>query len=128
MVEQRQRTVPEQAIIKMKVWMNLHRLWTTLHFLIGVTGIVLASMVASKPSFFDEEGLNIIAWLSSLFVTLITFLNPSKKAQVYFQAWAILDRACNRYQIDTTVEIKEVITAMESGDRMIGGSEYIFGS
>jgi hypothetical protein len=121
------RNVPFEAAIKLETWMSLMIRWTRIHYTVGIVGTLIAATVAARPTILKRRPrfFNSIGWLSVLCIASLTFLQPSKKAKVYFQAWQVLDDACNRYRIDAAYDIKQVLDAMDKGDKILAASDAV---
>lgn len=95
--------------------------WWLVHYAIGIIGVVSAITVANNPTFLVPYPLvlNGLAWLSAVCVSLLTFLEPKKRARAYAAAWRILHEqvGCYRYGQDTNPA--ELFKAAKRAEKVI---------
>lgn len=123
---QTSREIPKKITDLLHIWDKLFHRWWVYHYLLSIAGIIASITVASNPKFlsgYHPEILSILAWLSALCMTLITFLMPSRRARAYVAAWRLLYDACSRYELDDTYPMKELIDIMKKGEDIISSSD-----
>lgn len=119
------RTLPSEIEQLLSAWDRYFHNWWVVHYVLGIAGSAFAITVASQPKFllgvpYLIEGF---AWISAICIALITFLMPSRRAKAYVNAWRILNDACNRYKMDESYTIKELLDAVKEGEKLIGSSD-----
>jgi hypothetical protein len=106
-------------------WLKCRKLWTALHYLIGILAIAFSSIAASKT---DALGLSPTvvawcAWLTVLCTALLTFLSAERKSNKYARAWSILNNQIARYKADYQIQLKDVLEAYTQGENIIFESD-----
>jgi hypothetical protein len=119
------RTLPPEIEQLLSTWYRYFHIWGGIHYVLGIAGTVFAVTVVSQPKFLSGipyliDGFKLI---SAICVLLLTFLIPSRKAKDYVNAWRILNSACNRYKMDESYTIKELLDAVDEGEKIIGCSD-----
>lgn len=119
------RIIPEDIDARSRAWLRLYQKWYTIHYVIGIAGIVSSVTVAARPQFVSgiPYFLEILAWMSSIAIALLAFLAPIRKAKVYANAWRLITDACGRYKHDDSVPTEKLYDAMKRGEGLIGGSD-----
>jgi hypothetical protein len=114
----RREAIREQVKLR-DTWRRCFRGWTFVHYLIGISAILLSSLVASKPTWLDGNTVSILAWLVAAFTGLLTFLTPDKKADKYIRAWSILSGEITRYNTNKAHTVDDVLEAYHQGENLI---------
>ena len=108
-------------------WRWYYRLWTTLHYLIGITALFASTLVAAKPDWIGQFA-SMLAWLVAFLTALLTFLTPDKRAKQYIEAWTLLSSEIDRYNSDESRTLNDVLKAYHQGDAIVretrGGQQY----
>jgi hypothetical protein len=74
----RRDAITDQVKLK-DSWRRCFRSWTAVHYVIGISAILLSTLVASKPVWLDQNQISFFAWLVAAFTGLLTLLTPDKK-------------------------------------------------
>jgi len=114
----RREAIRDQVKLK-DSWRRCFRGWTAVHYLIGISAILLSTLVASKPVWLDEIHISFFAWLVAAFTGLLTFLTPDKKADKYVRAWSVLNSEITRYNADQGHTVEDVLDACRYGENTI---------
>lgn len=121
MEEKIPRTVPDEIDVHRRIWVRAHRTLRTVHYLLGTIGTICAITVASQPSFVKSVPslIEVLAWVSALSISLITYLMPLRTSKGYVAAARILTDSCNRYKLDPDFTMKELLDAVRKGEELI---------
>lgn len=119
------RELPIETQQLLSTWHDHFKLWWVIHYILGIVGTVLAITVASHPKFLLSfiHLIDILAWISAICIVLITLLMPSRRAKAYVNAWRILNNACIHYRMDDSFTMKELLNAVEEGEKIISESD-----
>jgi hypothetical protein len=119
-VARRRAAIGEQVQIK-DGWKAYFRRWTALHYGIGVTALLMSTLVASKPIWMGlgENQISFCAWLVAALTGLLTFLTPDKKADKYNRAWSMLNSEITRYNTNDAYTVEDVLDAYQQGESII---------
>ncbi len=119
------RTLPEEISQLHSAWDWYFRTWRVVQYCLGIGGAISAITVASQPKFLSAVPhlMDVLAWISAICITLITFLMPSRRANAYVNAWRLLTDACNRYKLDDTYPVQELLNAVREGEKIIAASD-----
>src|ERR1043166_7379516 len=95
----REGRVTEQNRIK-NVWLASYRGWIYSHYALGIFGMLLSTIIASKPKWFhfSEDFYGLLAWLLAFSTAVFTFLNASERGNRYRRAWLLLSSALTLYR------------------------------
>jgi hypothetical protein len=120
-----QKPVPPQLLRLRRQWFGLMQLWRSIHYCLGLLGVVCATAVAARPSFLlpYPTALEITAWFSALFIGLLTVFRPHSRANSYADAWRALNDACNRYALEADFNEKLLLRAVRRGEQLIRSSD-----
>jgi hypothetical protein len=116
----RKRAIDTQVKIR-DGWHRQYRVWTILHYAIGIAALFFSSLVASRPALLgmSDALVSFFAWLVALCTGLLTFLTPDKQADKYRRAWSILNNQTTRYFADETVKVDRILDACQQGESVI---------
>ena len=105
-----------------KSWVFFRKSWWLCHYVVGVVGVVAAITVANKPLVLQDLPLllNGIAWLSAICVSLLTFLEPKKRARAYTAAWRVLHKAIGTYRHSASPQDPAILfDAVTQGEELV---------
>ena len=104
-----------------KSWHFYFRSWWFFHYLIGIVGVVAAITVANNPAFLQPYPIqfNGIAWLSAVCVSLLTFLEPKKRARAYAAAWRTLHEQIGLYRYGEDADPAKLFKAAKEAEEII---------
>ena len=107
------------------LWKAYSRFWGTLHYILGVTGMVSAINIASRPSWVVQSplGLELSAYVAAITMVAMTFLVPPKQARTHVAAWRVLGDAVRRYQTDSTFTEQQLCDATAASEGVIGHAD-----
>jgi hypothetical protein len=117
-----QNPVPKDIEELYSSWVFLRKSWWFCHYFIGIVGVLAAITSANKPQFLQTEPLllNAVAWLAAVCVSILTFLEPKKRARAYTSAWRVLHRAIGTYKHSSTLpEATTLYEAVTQGEEII---------
>jgi hypothetical protein len=114
----RREAIKDQVSLR-DSWRRCFRGWTAVHYAIGISAILLSTLVASKPIWLGENQISFVAWLVAAFTALLTFLAPDKKADKYVRAWSALNSEVTRYNTDQGHTVEDVLEACRDGENII---------
>ncbi len=114
----RREAVRDQVNLK-DAWRRYSTGWTTVHYTIGISAILLSTLVASKPVWLSEAQVSFVAWLVAAFTGLLTFLTPDKKADKYVRAWSVLNGEIARYNATESHTVEDVLDACRHGESIV---------
>jgi|SRR6266404_2530772 len=118
--ELRIASIKEQIAIK-QFWKGYLVFWYCIHYLLGVSALLLSVTVAAKP-FVIVAGSPLygtLSWLLAIVTGLIAFLNPEQLGNRYQRAFRILSSEITRYLADTTYTVNNVLDAYNRGEDII---------
>jgi hypothetical protein len=114
----RREAIKDQVKLK-DLWRRCFRGWTAVHYIIGISAILLSTLVASKPLWLAEMQISFFAWIVAALTGLLTFLTPDKKADKYIRAWSALNSEITRYNANEARTVEDVLDAYNSGENII---------
>jgi hypothetical protein len=119
-LQRRKDAIAEQIKVK-DHWLKFRKIWTVIHYAIGIAALVVSSLAASKA---EALGLNatITAWFSWLTVictAVLTFPSPERKSNKYARAWSVLNNQIALYQADYQIQLKDVIDSYNQGENIL---------
>ena len=117
-----QNPVPQDIEELYKSWVFFRKSWWYCHYVIGIVGVLAAITSANKPQFLQAEPLllNGVAWLAAVCVSVLTFLEPKKRARAYTAAWRVLHKAIGTYRHNSMpVEPAVLYEAVSQGEELI---------
>lgn len=102
----KQNEIPKEVIDIEKAWSKLFHRWWFLHYLIGILGAFSAVTVASNPQILLKVSysFDVLAWVSAICVSLLTFLEPKKRGRGYVAAWRLLHEDIGKYKYSDNPE------------------------
>ena len=111
----------QRAEGRLKTWYRAFITWRMLHFVFGIGGILISTLIATDAEFLREYPnlTTVLKWSSAVTVALLTFLIPEKQALAYIQAWRVLDDAAGRYD-NKEIDGAQLNDAIRAGERIIG--------
>lgn len=105
----------------MKFWRAYMFAMYGLHYLLGLSAVVLSVTVASKP-FEVPKGSNvysILSWALAALTGVIAFVTPERVGDRYQRAFRILSVEITRFRNDDTYTVDHVLNAYERGEDII---------
>jgi hypothetical protein len=115
---QRRGAIKDQVKLK-DTWKRCFRGWTGVHYTIGISAILLSTLVASKPAWLDQNQISFFAWLVAALTALLTFLAPDKKADKYVRAWSVLNSEITRYNTSNAHSVEDVLDACRDAESIV---------
>jgi hypothetical protein len=96
-------------------WRINVNLLTTIHYTLGVMGILSSSLAAAKPAILiaNTGVAETVAWIAAACTALITFFSAEKKAAKYSEAVFKLQTQIDRYDIDATYTFNDVASSRD---------------
>lgn len=116
-----QQPIPDEIVKMTKSWHFYFRTWWFFHYLIGIVGVISAITVANNPKFLQGVPLLLdsLAWLSAICVTLLTFLEPKKRARAYVAAWRILYKEVGTFRYGSSDNPATLFETVKKGEDII---------
>lgn len=115
--------IPQEVLDIEKVWSKLFHRWWFYHYLIGILGALSAVTVASNPQILLKVpySFDVLAWLSAICVSLLTFLEPKKRGRGYVAAWRILHEEIGKYKYssDPDKNVEHLFETVRKGENII---------
>jgi hypothetical protein len=113
-------TVAAEQIGARDRWRTGYTRWFQVHYTLGMLGIVLSTLIASKPALFGikEEVYGMLAWVLAVSTGIFTFLSPNEKAVRYRRAYSTLSNALTLYRAQRC-RIEDVVAAAAQGELII---------
>ena len=117
--------IPEEVEKIGKAWHFYFRTWWFFHYFIGVAGVVSAITVANNPKFLQAMPfvLDGLAWFSAICVSLLTFLEPKKRARAYVAAWRVLHKEMGSFRYGSSPDAIPLFDAVKKGEDIIAQSD-----
>lgn len=121
------REVPVEIEQHRAIWVRLNRRWRAIHYYLGGVATVCAITVASQPKVLGKVPmlLDSAAWVSAVCIALMTFLVPFRRAKGYVSAARLLTDACNRYRLDPSFKMKNLLDALREGEDLVSKGEEL---
>ncbi|KUZ74456.1 hypothetical protein WI38_15080 [Burkholderia ubonensis] len=116
----RDAQIADQIVI-MKFWRTYMFVMYGLHYLLGLSAVVLSVTVASKP-FEVQNGDNtyaLLAWALAALTGVIAFVTPERIGDRYHKAFRMLSVEITRFRNDQTYTVDHVLQAYERGEDVI---------
>jgi hypothetical protein len=119
------RSLPSEIQQLLSAWDRFFHAWWLFHYTLGIAGTIASITVASNPKILQgcPHVIDSLAWMSAICIALITFLMPSRRAKAYVAAWRLLNDACNRYKLDPTYPVQELLNAATKGEEIISSAD-----
>jgi hypothetical protein len=114
----RREAIKNQVAIS-NTWRRCFKNWTVVHYAIGISAILLSTLLASKPPWLGEINVSIVGWIVAALTGLLTFLTPDKKANKYVRAWSVLNTEITRYNADDEYTVEDILDACQYGQNII---------
>ena len=105
-------------------WHFYFRAWWLVHYVVGIVGVMSAITVANNPAFlgpYTSVITNGLSWLSAVCISLLTFLEPKKRARAYAAAWRILHEQIGCYRYEKDISPAELFKAAKRAAGIIAG-------
>lgn len=120
-----ERTPPERLAKLRDAWYRFMTNWRVLHYSLGIGGTVFATAVAAQPALMKNVPhlLDSLAWLSAACIGVLTTSRPHSRANAYAAAWRLLNDAVNRYALDPSYPVEQLLQAATEGERAIQASD-----
>jgi hypothetical protein len=104
----------------LKWWWLIFLFCYGVHYALGVTAIVLSTLVASKPKFFGgDQFFDVAAWLLAMTTGVFAFVTPAEIGGRYRAAWSHLSTALTRYAVNPSYTVEDVLEAYNQGEAII---------
>jgi hypothetical protein len=116
----REAEIREQIRIK-NFWATYLFFMYALHYLLGVTAVVLSAIVAVKPGFVGKN-VDLQQWLAVCLTgitSVIAFISPERVGDRYQRAFRILSVEITRFLSDDSYTLDHVLKAYEAGEDII---------
>jgi hypothetical protein len=116
--------IPGVVRERLNIWLRQHKKWIALHYIFGgaaVAGSTIAAAIANSGWTEWQIAFSTIAAISA---GLITLTKPADRAGNAIRAWALLDKAANRYRFDPEYPIQGVLDALAQGEHVNQGSRF----
>jgi hypothetical protein len=110
------------GLVAMKgAWEWRFEFWYAVYYGLGIGSIVLASLLASRPSGLkiSQEIYDILAWILAVTTATFTFLNPGERADRFNKAWSLLNSEIISYATDQKLSPADVVDAYRRGEEII---------
>jgi len=91
------------------------------HYALGISMVVLSSVVAAKPFAIGDSYYNVFAWIVAAITAVTTFAKLSDLATRFHNAWVDLDFALALYRMEESTPISTVLDAWRRGEGIIYG-------
>ena len=118
MQEANAAAVPEYASARRDSWFLRYRIWTALHYGLGLLSVVLSVVsVAHKGA--SKTVKATLSLSAAVAAAVLTFLNPSPNAKAFHRAWHELDSAILSYQESPTPKTEDLLDAIKRGERSL---------
>ena len=113
--------IPKEILVLHDSWKRLYHRWWAIHYTIGMIGTISAITVASNPKFLSGYTLSIdiLAWVSAVSVSVLTFLEPKKRARAYVAAWRLIHEEMGKYKYGENKNIKLLFSTISKGEEII---------
>jgi hypothetical protein len=112
------RDVPWVARQKFNRWRLIRTIWVILHYVLGLTSVVLAVIVGSK-AVTNSRTISILSIVGGACAGAVTSLRTSAKAAVYARAVRPLEAAILAYQLDASVTEAVLSQAIREGVKLL---------
>jgi hypothetical protein len=93
--------VPQEFKDTQKKYKWKSTLWSTIHYFLGILGVILGALVASPSAITNSAGGTEVLGTSIAIITAVTtFLSPGARAKKYNSARLVLHTARDAYEIE----------------------------
>lgn len=118
--------LPPRDLTKLRdAWYRFMVNWRIVHYSLGIGGTICATAVAAQPALLKTIpfALDTSAWLSAACIGILTTARPHSRANAYAVAWRLLNDALNRFTLDPSFPIGQLLQAATEGERAIQASD-----
>lgn len=110
--------LPSYAIDRAARWFLRYRVWTVIHYGLGLLSVVL-SVVAVAYKSASSTTRSTLVLLAAVASGVLTFLNPLPNAKAFHQAWQLLDNAVLNHRVTTTSNDADLVQAIREGEKIL---------
>ena len=78
-------------------WLKLSHLWKSIHWTVGLIGLVMSGLAAATK--ISGEAAPYFSLVATLCIGIIGFASPEKRAQMFIDAYGVIDNALLEYEL-----------------------------
>lgn len=78
-------------------WLKLSHRWKSLHWIVGLIGLVMSGLAAATQ--ISRGAAPYFSLVATLCIGIIGFASPEKRAQMFIEAYGVIDNALLEYEL-----------------------------
>lgn len=78
-------------------WLRLNHLWKSIHWTVGIIGLVMSGLAAATK--ISGDAAPYFSLVATLCFGIIGFASPEKRAQMFIETYGVIDNALLEYEL-----------------------------
>jgi len=113
------RLLPKEVEERHTSWRRHFKFWRRFNLCVGTAGTALSAVAATDIGHLAPY----FAALAAVCLAVLGFAHAERNYLQYVGAWRVLDKALNHYRYDHTVTVKQLLDAVQKGEKFIAEFE-----